>query len=81
MYYMDWYYSVKVVFAAYNVYRMIFKGAILDGARNIHYSPYLNSTTVPFDMCTYGCLYTVYLYKVCILLLHNFRVGVVTLKM
>ena len=39
-----------MVFAAYNVCRMIFKGGVLGGARNIHHDPYLNGTTVPFDI-------------------------------
>jgi len=47
---MDKYYSVKMIFVPKYVSRMVFKGGILGGARQFWGNPYLNSTTVLFDI-------------------------------
>ena len=47
MYYMNYFYSVKVIFVAQNVSRMNCEGEMLGGAQKFHHNPYLNGTTVP----------------------------------
>ena len=46
---MDLYYFVKVIFVAYNVFRMVFWSGIFGGGHYNHSDPYLYSTIILFD--------------------------------
>jgi len=48
---------IKVIFVPKYVFRVVFKGGILGGVLQFWVNPYLNSTTVLFDMLSYLCLY------------------------
>jgi len=52
---MDQYYSVQVIFVPKYVFRVVFEGGILGDALNFLGNPYLNSTTVLFDICMINC--------------------------
>ena len=43
---------MKMVFIALDIFRIVLKGSIIGGAYYNHLDPYLNITTVPFDIYT-----------------------------